>query len=202
MEILHFLPWCRLDREYVVNRVVFSPLDANQLSSIDVSVRTDAADELRRSIDITGGPVTRVTLFHLAKKGLLSEFSEHSDIEEYVEALDLLCFSALSRRDFLGRMDRTRLGGQDTVKFGILIEEAASTGATISMPNCEDAYCNADCFQPYALPLSAYQTLTRHPSALIVATVTSFSLFQEFDKADRSSAREFIDRTTRSDSAR
>ena len=68
-------------------------------------------DELQRIIDITGKPVTRITLFHLAKKGLLSEFSEQADIEEYVEALDLLSFSALSRRDFLGRMDRTRLGG-------------------------------------------------------------------------------------------
>ena len=43
MEILHLLPWCRLDKEYVVDGVVFSPLDANQLSSIDVSVRADAA---------------------------------------------------------------------------------------------------------------------------------------------------------------
>lgn len=155
MDILHLLPWCRLNKEYVVDDVVFSPLDVNQLSSIDVSVRADAASELQRIIDITGKPVTRITLFRLAKKGLLSEFSEQADIEEYVEALDLLSFSALARRDFLSRMDRTRLGEANTVQFGEQLEQAASAGVAISLPNCDDTYCNADCFQPCALPLGA-----------------------------------------------
>src|SRR5258708_6142333 len=109
MAMLHFLPWCRIDRQYIVDGIVFSPLDTSQLSAIHSSVRSEYASELGRIIDITGQPVTRITVAQLLNKDLVADFSP-AEMQEYIEAVDLICFSALSERDFLGRMIRDRMG--------------------------------------------------------------------------------------------
>jgi hypothetical protein len=137
----------------LLDGAAFRPLDTQDLGPIASFARADAASELQRFIDITQNPVSRLTVSQLANRDLVSEFRA-ADMEEYIEAVDLLCFCALSRRDFLGRMDRARLGEPNAVKFGEQLEQAASAGPTISMPTCDNTYCNADCFEPYALPVT------------------------------------------------
>jgi hypothetical protein len=118
MPVIHFLPWCRLDREYSIGRVALSPLNTVDLSSIDPSVRTPLAEELTRVVDVTGKTVARVTILRLTDRDILAEFSAPEDWADAIESLDLACFGALARRDFLGWMDRGRLGSPDAVKYG------------------------------------------------------------------------------------
>jgi hypothetical protein len=153
VKALYVLPWCRLDQKYVIGDFELLPYDPlNPSENVDSETARLVGEILRRFIYDNGQPVTKVALIKNHRHDLFDELTEDESVA-LREAVDLACFSSLARRDFLGRVDRNRLGCADFDKLSEVAALEEFSAFRVYIPGWEDRYANGDTFAPFALPL-------------------------------------------------
>lgn len=103
MPTLHFLPWCRLDREYSVGSVALVPFSrddppANLEPDVTRAVNTILAD----FIAVNDCPVDRCTLVSLDGRMFVEAWGDPTGFEAIYDHVQMACLSSLAEREYLG----------------------------------------------------------------------------------------------------
>jgi len=103
MPTLHFMPWCRLDREYSVGSVALIPFSrdhppANLEPDVTRAVNTILAD----FIAVDGRPVDRCTLVSLDDRVFVEAWGDPTAFEAIYDHVQMACLSSLAEREYLG----------------------------------------------------------------------------------------------------
>lgn len=100
MSMLLFMPWCRIDRRYTVDRLQILPLDHLQeiegLHDAD-QVRVKAVMAMYKTIE--GRPVDKAAIVRYDDRSPIDELPQ-DDIENVFELASLACFSGLALRNY------------------------------------------------------------------------------------------------------
>jgi hypothetical protein len=103
---LHFMPWCRLDREYSVGSVALVPFSrdhspANLEPDAARAVNTILAD----FIAVDDRPVDRWTLVILQGRVFVEGLGDPTAFETIYDHAQMACLSSLETREYLGRAE-------------------------------------------------------------------------------------------------
>jgi hypothetical protein len=100
---LHFLPWCRLDREYRARTVALIPFSDEPPSNLDADIIRAVRTILADFIEVDRRTVTRCTLVSLEGRVFIEGFrNDRSEFETIEDHVQIACLSALEGREYLG----------------------------------------------------------------------------------------------------
>lgn len=98
MSTLHFLPWCRLDRDYVFGDIRFTRISRTEHKP---EFDQDTLSQLWQSLDVfwnhDGKPVSEVAILHRSAAEICWEKNNEGEINDL---LPLIAFAALAERDY------------------------------------------------------------------------------------------------------
>jgi hypothetical protein len=103
---LHFMPWCRLDREYSVGPVALIPFSrdhppANLEPNVNRAVNAILADFMA----VDGRLVTRCVLVSLEGRVFVEGVETGAAFETIYDYVQIACLSSLEGREYLGRAE-------------------------------------------------------------------------------------------------
>jgi hypothetical protein len=100
---LHFLPWCRLEREYSAGPVTLTPFERkNPPATFDAEATHVVSTVLDSFIGVTGNLVDRCTLVGLNGQALIEGYTPPPAFETIFDYVQMACFSSLERREYCG----------------------------------------------------------------------------------------------------
>lgn len=106
MPTLHFMPWCRLDREYRTGPVALTPFSRDQPpANFDPDTTRAVSTILADFIGVDGNPVPRCTLVVLEGRVFVDGFGDRADFETIYDYAQMACLSSLEGREHLGRAE-------------------------------------------------------------------------------------------------
>ena len=98
MSTLHFLPWCRLDRDYVFGDIRFTRVSRTEHKP---EFDQDTLSKLWQALDVfwnhDGKPVSEVVIVHHSETEICWDTNNEGEINNL---LTLVAFSALAERDY------------------------------------------------------------------------------------------------------
>lgn len=99
MAFLQFLPWCPIDRTYVVGRTTLIPFavdtDTPDIASVEASQVRSILSAYR---GIDGHPISKAALIRYEQRPILADVSD-GEMDVARELIDLACFASLAKRD-------------------------------------------------------------------------------------------------------
>ncbi|MGO9605120.1 MAG: hypothetical protein ACLQAT_17325 [Candidatus Binataceae bacterium] len=103
---LHFMPWCRIDRECSVGHIALIPFSRENPSlylgdEAARAVNTILAD----FIGVDGNPVTRCVLVSLAGRVLVEGLGTRAAFDAIHDHIQIACLSSLDGREYIGRAE-------------------------------------------------------------------------------------------------
>src|SRR5579859_1437013 len=103
---LHFMPWCRLNRNCSVGPVSLIPFSHDN-PPVNFEPRVVHAVEtiLSDFIAIDGRPVTRCVLVSLDERVFIEGFETRAAFETIYDYVQMACLSSLEGREYLGRAE-------------------------------------------------------------------------------------------------
>ncbi|MEW6360318.1 MAG: hypothetical protein AB1696_28550 [Planctomycetota bacterium] len=101
MPTLVFMPWCRIEKEYRVGNITVIPFKVFEKPGILDALGTCQARALLSPYkNLRGESINEAALIRYSEKEILSDLT-NDEVEDIRDCLDLFCFSALARREYL-----------------------------------------------------------------------------------------------------
>ncbi len=103
---LHFLPWCRLDREYRAGPVALLSFSTDHVSANFEPAVSEAVNAILADfIGVDGLSVTRCALVSLQDHPFVEGYGDATDFETLYDHVQMACLSSLEGREYLGRAE-------------------------------------------------------------------------------------------------
>lgn len=100
MSMLTFMPWCRIDKLYKVDKIEILPFNRRApVSGIDDAGQCRVNTIMGIYKDIEGRPVDSAALIHYSGKTLIDDLNEE-EMAEMSDLMTLACFSGLAKREY------------------------------------------------------------------------------------------------------
>ena len=103
MPTFHFLPWCRIEKEYTSGKIALIPFEiAGAIYGVDHELERPIKDALADFIWIDGNPIKKCTLIALDGQLLTGDYPGLEVTQTISDYVDCACLASLAEREFGG----------------------------------------------------------------------------------------------------